>query len=79
MTSIFKDKLHNLSMRELLGLLSFVGIIIAWIGEQFFKYKIPDQVLPTLAAIVGASILGYTFEKPAAAINNEPTLPQNEG
>ena len=59
----FKDKLGNFAGREVTGFIAMCALIISWLGEQFYGFKMPEFMFYTFGGIVSSAILGYSFEK----------------
>jgi hypothetical protein len=58
-----QDKNGNLSMRELMVLVSMLCFIISWIAEQFFHLPIPEYMFCAFVSLAGAGCFGYSLEK----------------
>lgn len=58
-----QDKNGNLSMRELMVLISMLCFIISWIAEQFFHLPVPEYMFCAFISLAGAGCFGYSLEK----------------
>lgn len=63
---LFKDKLDNYSMREVVIAILLAALIISWVAQQFFGKEMPEFMFYTFGSLIAAGCFGYTFERKGA-------------
>ncbi len=63
---LFKDKLNNYSMREVVIAVLLTALIISWVAKQFFAKDVPEFMFYTFGSLIAAGCFGYTFERKGA-------------
>ena len=63
---LFKDKLDNYSMREVVIAVLLIALLVSWIAKQFWGKDVPEFMFYTFGSLIAAGCFGYTFEKKGA-------------
>lgn len=68
---LFKDKLDNYSMREVVIAVLLIALLVSWIAKQFCGKDVPEFMFYTFGSLIAAGCFGYTLEKKGTQQNIE--------
>lgn len=68
---LFKDKLDNYSMREVVIAVLLIALLVSWIAKQFWSKDVPEFMFYTFGSLIAAGCFGYTLEKKGTQQNVE--------
>lgn len=68
---LFKDKLDNYSMREVVIAVLLVALLVSWVAKQFWGKDVPEFMFYTFGSLIAAGCFGYTLEKKGTQQNTE--------
>ena len=60
---LLQDKQGSYNLRELATLLFILIVVVSWIADQFFGFKIAEYMFYSFVSLIGAALFGYSIER----------------